>query len=158
MAAVNLLLIVPARGAHCPLGAASRSGPQALVPRTLNSDKGEEHSLHFTGTCSKDAEHGQRRRALTLVHKDLYRRWTRRRQTSTHCRLQAPVARTLATEKGDQGARIAQWLECRTRDWKIVGSSPCKNGERTIFSRVNFSPVLILISVFVPPLCRYRNT
>ena len=27
------------------------------------------------------------------------------------------------------GAGIAQWLERRTRDWKVAGSSPCRSGE-----------------------------
>jgi len=28
----------------------------------------------------------------------------------------------------DWGAGIAQWLECRTRDRKVVGSNPCRSG------------------------------
>ena len=27
------------------------------------------------------------------------------------------------------GVGIAQWLERRTRDWKVAGSSPCRSGE-----------------------------
>ena len=33
---------------------------------------------------------------------------------------------------------IAQWLECWTHDWKVVGSNPCWNGGIIFFSRVNF--------------------
>ena len=36
------------------------------------------------------------------------------------------------------GAGIAQWLERRTRDWKVAGSNPCWNGGRIFFSRVDF--------------------
>ena len=35
-------------------------------------------------------------------------------------------------------ARIAQWLEHRTRDCKVAGSNPCWNGGRIFFSRVDF--------------------
>ena len=35
-------------------------------------------------------------------------------------------------------AGIAQWLERRTRDRKVVGSNPCRSGGRMFFSRVNF--------------------
>ena len=30
----------------------------------------------------------------------------------------------------------AQWLEHRTRDWKVAGSNPCRSGGRIFFSRV----------------------
>ena len=33
---------------------------------------------------------------------------------------------------------IAQWLERRIRDWKVVGSNPCWRGGIIFFSRVNF--------------------
>ena len=36
------------------------------------------------------------------------------------------------------GAGIVQWLECRTRDWKVAGSNPCRSSGRIFFSRVNF--------------------
>ena len=36
------------------------------------------------------------------------------------------------------GAGIAQWLERRTRDWKVAGSNPCRSGGRIFFSRVDF--------------------
>ena len=39
---------------------------------------------------------------------------------------------------GGGGAGIAQWLERRTRDWKVAGSNPCWNGGRIFFSRVDF--------------------
>ena len=44
----------------------------------------------------------------------------------------------LVTTKVIQGAGIAQWLEHRTRDWKVAGSNPCWNGGRIFFSRVDF--------------------
>ena len=36
------------------------------------------------------------------------------------------------------GAGIAQWLERRTHDRKVAGSSTCMSGGRIFFSRVNF--------------------
>ena len=34
-------------------------------------------------------------------------------------------------------AGVAQWLECRTRDRKVAGSSPSTSDRRIFFSRVN---------------------
>ena len=51
---------------------------------------------------------------------------------------------------------IAQWLEHRTRDWKVAGSNPCWNGGRIFFSRVDFL-CWLFISVSVPPPC-YRSS
>ena len=48
------------------------------------------------------------------------------------------------------GAGIAQWLECRTRDWKVVGSNPCWNGGRIFFSRVDFLCWLLFRYLFHP--------
>ena len=39
---------------------------------------------------------------------------------------------------GGMRAVIAQWLECRTRNQKVSGSSPGRSGGRTAFSRVSF--------------------
>ena len=50
------------------------------------------------------------------------------------------------------GAGIAQWLERRTRDWKVPGSSPCMSGGRKFFSRSAFC-ALILVSIS-PTYCR----
>ena len=53
-----------------------------------------------------------------------------------------------------RGAGIAQWLERRTRDWKVAGSNPCWNGGRIFFSRVDFLCwvlFLTLISVSFHP-------
>ena len=36
------------------------------------------------------------------------------------------------------GMGIAQWLERRTRDWKVPGSNPSRSGGRIFFSRVDF--------------------
>ena len=35
-------------------------------------------------------------------------------------------------------ARMACWLECRTRDWKVVSLNPGWSRGRIVFSRVNF--------------------
>ena len=47
-------------------------------------------------------------------------------------------------------AVIAQWLERRTRDWKVVGSNPCWSGGRIFFSRVDFLCRLIFRYPFLP--------
>ena len=39
---------------------------------------------------------------------------------------------------GESIAGTAQWLERRTRDWKVAGSNPCWSGGRIFFSRVDF--------------------
>ena len=48
------------------------------------------------------------------------------------------------------GAGIAQWLEHRTRDWKVAGSNPCWNGGRIFFSRVDFLCWLLFRYQFHP--------
>ena len=64
--------------------------------------------------------------------------------------------RITALYKGDQqqqqqlGAGIAQWLEHRTRDWKVAGSNPCWNGGRIFFSRVDFLCWLLFRYPFHP--------
>ena len=45
------------------------------------------------------------------------------------------------------GAGIAQWLEHRTRDWKVAGSNPCWNGRRIFFSRVDFLCWLLTLTL-----------
>ena len=49
-----------------------------------------------------------------------------------------------------EGAGIAQWLEHRTRDWKVSGSNPCWNGGRIFFSRVDFLCWLLFRYPFHP--------
>ena len=49
-----------------------------------------------------------------------------------------------------EGAGIAQWLEHRTRDWKVAGSNPCWNGGRIFFSRVDFLCWLLFRYPFHP--------
>ena len=49
-----------------------------------------------------------------------------------------------------QGAGIAQWLERRTRNWKVAGSNPCWNGGRIFFSRVDFLCWLLFRYPFHP--------
>ena len=48
------------------------------------------------------------------------------------------------------GAGIAQWLEHRTRDWKVAGSNPCWNSGRIFFSRVDFLCWLLFRYPFHP--------
>ena len=48
------------------------------------------------------------------------------------------------------GVGIAQWLEHRTRDWKVAGSNPCWNGGRIFFSRVDFLCWLLFRYPFHP--------
>ena len=48
------------------------------------------------------------------------------------------------------GAGIAQWLEHRTRDWKVAGLNPCWNGRRIFFSRVDFLCWLLFRYQFHP--------
>ena len=49
-----------------------------------------------------------------------------------------------------KGAGTAQWLEHRTRDWKVAGSNPCWNGGRIFFSRVDFLCWLLFRYPFHP--------
>ena len=49
-----------------------------------------------------------------------------------------------------RGAGIAQWLEHRTRDWKVAGLNPCWNGGRIFFSRVDFLCWLLFRYPFHP--------
>ena len=48
------------------------------------------------------------------------------------------------------GAGTAQWLERRTRDWKVAGSNPCRSGGRIFFSRVNYLCWLLFRYPFHP--------
>ena len=48
------------------------------------------------------------------------------------------------------GAGIAQWLERRTRDWKVAGSNPCWSGGRIFFSSVDFLCWLLFRYPFHP--------
>ena len=47
-------------------------------------------------------------------------------------------------------AGIAQWLERRTRDWNVAGSSPGRSGGRIFFSRVDFLCWLLFRYPFNP--------
>ena len=58
------------------------------------------------------------------------------------------IVRTVSMEI--LGAGIAQWLEHRTRDWKVAGSNPCWNGGRIFFSRVDFLCWLLFRYPFHP--------
>ena len=56
----------------------------------------------------------------------------------------------MLAESPHWGAGIAQWLEHRTRDWKVAGSNPCRNGGRIFFSRVDFLCWLLFRYPFHP--------
>ena len=47
-------------------------------------------------------------------------------------------------------AGIAQWLERRTRDWKVAGSNACWSGGRILFSRIDFLCWLLFRYPFHP--------
>ena len=47
-------------------------------------------------------------------------------------------------------SRIAQWLQHRTRDWKVAGSNPCWSSRRIFFSRVDFLCWLLFRYPFHP--------
>ena len=48
------------------------------------------------------------------------------------------------------GGAGAQWLERRTRDWKVAGSNPCRSDGRIFFSSVNFLCWLLFRYPFYP--------
>ena len=62
----------------------------------------------------------------------------------------APLFSLQVTQSILLGAGIAQWLERRTRDWKVAGSNPCWNGGRIFFSRVDFLCWLLFRYPFHP--------
>ena len=69
------------------------------------------------------------------------------------------LLRSQQWQGGDQWAGIAQWLERRTRDRKVPGSSPGRSGGRSFFSRVNFLCWLLFRYPFhprVPAVARKR--
>ena len=57
---------------------------------------------------------------------------------------------SLDSIQNDNGAGIAQWLECQTRDWKVTGSNPCRSSRKSFFSRVNFLCWLLFRYPFHP--------
>ena len=69
-------------------------------------------------------------------------------QTGSHSVFAAKAAVKPCSTKW--GAGIAQWLERRTRDWKVAGSNPCWNGGRIFFSRVDFLCWLLFRYPFHP--------
>ena len=88
--------------------------------------------------------------------------WPRERiSTKMHCtesrfvtgpsnRLFSGVYRCTFQARKLMGAGIAQWLERRTRDWKVAGSNPCWNGGIIFFSRVDFLCWLLFRYPFHP--------
>ena len=75
----------------------------------------------------------------------------RNRSPSGHSTSQSSCRRiTIRLTLPPGGAGIAQWLEHRTRDWKVAGSNPCWNGGRIFFSRVDFLCWLLFRYPFHP--------
>ena len=74
------------------------------------------------------------------------------RGVSNHCELSEGSDWLLCgvSKHCELGAGIAQWLERRTRDWKVAGSNPCWGGGRIFFSRVNFLCWLLFRCPFHP--------
>ena len=60
------------------------------------------------------------------------------------------TTKNICLQVPSEGAGIAQWLERRTRDWKVAGSNPCWNGGRIFFSRVDFLCWLLFRYPFHP--------
>ena len=70
------------------------------------------------------------------------------------------LLRSQQWQGGNQWAVIAQWLERRTRDRKVPGSSPGRSGGRSFFSRANFLCWLLFRYPFhprVPEVTRERS-
>ena len=62
----------------------------------------------------------------------------------------------------EYGTGITQWLERRTRDWKVAGLNPCRSGGRIFLSRVNYLCWLLFRYPFYPHVTavareRYRS-
>ena len=70
--------------------------------------------------------------------------------TKTQCQSRAAYINNFTMHLIYLGAGIAQWLEHRTRDWKVAGSNPCWNGGRIFFSRVDFLCWLLFRYPFHP--------
>ena len=54
------------------------------------------------------------------------------------CRYIDSYRHTILMHGDSSGTGIAQWLEHRTRDWKVQSSNPCRSGGIIFFSRVDF--------------------
>ena len=70
--------------------------------------------------------------------------------TSNSNHVEWPLYKEISNGQIEIGAGIAQWLERRTRDWKVAGSNPCWNGGRIFFSRVDFLCWLLFRYPFHP--------
>ena len=79
---------------------------------------------------------------------------------ATSCVLLAADVVVHAYHNMMEGARIAQWLERRTRDQKVLGLSPGRSGGRFFFSGVNFLCWLLFRYPFhsgIAAVARKRN-
>ena len=115
---------VPGEGRPVTIYDASRGKSPALYHHLV---AGGMHLLSITGNSSK---------LRNLKFAVSFTQWKR------ICRRILPI--------GGEGAGIAQWLEHRTRDWKVAGSNPCWNGGRIFFSRVDFLCWLLFRYPFHP--------
>ena len=77
-----------------------------------------------------------------FVENDFFKNFGQSRRTCT--------INSMCVARTREGAGIAQWLERRTRDWKVAGSNPCWNGGRIFFSRVDFLCWLLFRYPFHP--------
>ena len=124
--------------------------PYALpLGQTSLSNAKSQHSVHKPQWRAK---------SLRSVHKPQWRAKWLKSVLKTQCRAKTKRRR----KRGGQsyltgsisyptvGAGIAQWLEHRTRDWKVAGSNPCWNGGRIFFSRVDFLCWLLFRYPFHP--------
>ena len=55
-----------------------------------------------------------------------------------------------SSSSSSSGAGIAQWLERRTRDWKVADSNPCWSGGRMFLSMISFQCWLLFRYPFHP--------
>ena len=72
----------------------------------------------------------------------------------------SPYCRTLYLYGKQEGVLfvfpMGSWgssvVKCQSRDWKVMGSSPCKSGGRIFFSWVNFMCWLFYIGIHSNPV------
>ena len=88
------------------------------------------------------------------MHLSMYncRHWVTQRSAGEHYNnnVQKHAIKGCSHSFRIKGVGIAQWLEHRTRDWKVAGSNPCWNGGRIFFSGVDFLCWLLFRYPFHP--------
>ena len=106
----------------------------STVPPLSTQRDAQWHGWHL-GPCREREEVSHKLTGSSLVTQRVYKR-------ATAC--------YWLGMGGGGGAGIAQWLEHRTRDWKVTGSNTCWNGGRIFFSRVDFLCWLLFRYPFHP--------